>query len=204
MSGRPVKRKYDATSRRAAAEVTRDRICAAAEQLFVADGYAATSIRAVARAAGVAEATIYLTFPNKAALLDAVIIRAIRDNPSERLTTIAAAPPPEMLPRVAAANAVLMARAAHLIALGEGAALMHAELRPWRDAAHRRLRAAFRAITDKLDDAGLLRNDAAATADTLFAIASESTYLRMTDGAGLPADDYARWLTDTLTAVLLR
>jgi AcrR family transcriptional regulator len=204
MSEPPVKRKYDATSRRAAAEVTRDRICAAAEQLFVADGYAATSIRAVARAAGVAEATIYLTFPNKAALLDAVIIRAIRDNPSERLTTIATAPPAEMLPRVATANALLMARAGRLIALGESAALMHAELRPLRDAAHRRLRAAFRTITDKLDDAGLLRNDAAATADTLFAIASESTYLRMTDGAGLPADDYARWLTDTLTAALLR
>ena len=76
MPERPVKRKYDATSRRAAAAATRDRICAAAEQLFVADGYARTSIRAVAQAAGVAEATIYLTFPNKAALLDAVIVRA--------------------------------------------------------------------------------------------------------------------------------
>jgi len=111
MAERPVKRKYDATSRRAAAAATRDRICAAAEELFVRDGYARTSIRAVARAAGVAEATIYLTFPNKAALLDAVIIRAIRDNPSETLATIAAAPPAEVLARVAASNALLMARA---------------------------------------------------------------------------------------------
>jgi AcrR family transcriptional regulator len=204
MSAGPVKRKYDATSRRAAAAATRDRICTAAEELFIADGYARASIRAVAKAAGVAEATIYLTFPNKAALLDAVIIRAIRDNPSERLTTIATAPPAEMLPRVAASNAVMMARAGRLIALGESAALMHAELRPLRDGAHRRLRAAFRTITDRLDEAGLLTNDAAAAADTLFAIASESTYLRMTDGAGLSADDYARWLTDTLTAALLR
>ncbi len=160
MAERPVKRKYDATSRRAAAAATRERICAAAEELFVADGYARTSIRAVAKAAGVAEATIYLAFPNKAALLDAVIVRATRDNPSESLAEIAAAPPDQILARLAASNAALMARAGRLIALGESAALMHAELRPLRERAHRSLRAAFRVIADRLDEAGLLRGSA--------------------------------------------
>src|SRR5829696_10481018 len=124
MSEGHVKRKYDATSRRAAAAATRDRICAAAEELFVGDGYTRTSIRAVAKAAAVAEATIYLTFPNKAALLDAVIVRATRDNPSEGLDAIAAAPAQEILPRLASSNALLMARAGRLIALGESASLM--------------------------------------------------------------------------------
>jgi AcrR family transcriptional regulator len=202
MPDQPVKRKYDATSRRAAAAVTRDRICAAAERLFVADGYAGTSIRAVAQAAGVAEATIYLTFPNKAALLDAVIVRATRDNPSEPLADIAAAPPEQILGRFAASNAALMARAGRLIALGESAALMNAELRPHRERAHRRIRAALRVIAGVLDDAGRLRGDASTATATLYAIASESTYLRMTDGAGLSADDYARWLSETLTAAL--
>ena len=64
MSEHPVKRKYDATARRASAAATRERICAAAEQRFVRDGYARTSIRAVAKAAGVAEATVYLAFPD--------------------------------------------------------------------------------------------------------------------------------------------
>src|SRR3954469_2403288 len=105
MSGQPVKRRYDATSRRAAAAATRDRICAAAEELFVRDGYARTSVRAVAKAAGVAEATIYVTFPGKAALLDAVIVRATRDNPSEPLDAIASAPADEILPRLARSNA---------------------------------------------------------------------------------------------------
>jgi DNA-binding transcriptional regulator YbjK len=54
MSERPVKRRYDASARRAAAAATRERICAAAEQLFVRDGYARTTIRAVAKAASVA------------------------------------------------------------------------------------------------------------------------------------------------------
>src|SRR5215218_4283631 len=107
MSGQPVKRRYDATSRRAAAAVTRDRICAAAEQLFVRDGYARTSIRAVAKAAGVAEATVYLAFADKATLLDAVIVRATRDNVSEPLDAIAAAAPEAILPRLAASNALL-------------------------------------------------------------------------------------------------
>jgi AcrR family transcriptional regulator len=198
-----VKRKYDATSRRAAAAATRERICAAGEALFLRDGYARTSIRAVAKEAGVAEATVYLAFENKAALLNAVIIRAVRDNPSESLADIAAAPPEDVLPRLAGSNAVLMARAARLIALGESASLMDADLRPWRARAHENLRAAFRTIADRLDAAGMLRVPAREAGDSLYALASESIYLRMTDGAGLPPDRYARWLTDVLSAALL-
>jgi AcrR family transcriptional regulator len=203
MSEGPVKRTYDTSGRRAAAAATRDRICAAAEALFLRDGYARTSIRAVAKAAGVAEATVYLAFAGKGALLDAVIVRATRDNPSEGLGAIAAAPAEEILPRLAASNAVLMARAGRLIALGESASLMDAELRPLRERAHRSLRAAFRRIADHMDEAGLLRVGAHEAADVLYAIADESTYLRMTEGAGLAPDAYARWLTGALGAILL-
>ena len=77
---------------------------------------------------------------------------------------------------------------------------MDAELRPLRERAHRDLRAAFRVIADRLDEAGLLRVGAQEAADTLYAIASESTYLRMTEGAGLSPGAYAEWLTDALSA----
>ena len=203
MSSPPVKRRYDATARRASAAATRARIRAAAEALFLRDGYARTSIKAVAKAAGVAEATVYVAFADKAALLDAVIVRATRDNTSESLAAIAAAPPADVLPRFAASNAVLMARAGRLIALGEGASLMDAGLRPHRERAHRSLRAAFRGITDRLDAGGLLRRGPQEAADLLYAIASESTYLRMTEGAGLREDRYADWLADTLAASVL-
>jgi len=203
MSDGPVKRRYDASSRRAAAAATRERICAAAEELFVRDGYARTSVRAVARAAGVAEATIYLAFPGKGALLDAVIIRATRDNAAESLDAIAAAPPDEILSRLAASNAVLMARAARLIALGESATLMDAELRPLRERAHRNLRAALRDVAVRLAAAGRLRASSQEAADTLYAIANEDTYLRMTEGAGLSPERYAAWLASALEAVLL-
>lgn len=200
----PVKRKYDSPSRRAAANTTRERICAAAEELFLRDGYARTSIRSVARTAGVAEATVYVTFANKAALLDAVILRAVRDNSSEALDAIAAGPAHAIIPRLASSASLLMARAGRLIALGESASSMDAELRPFRDQARRRLHAAFRQIADRLDDAGLLRSGPENAADILYVVNSESTYLRMTEDVGLPAERYASWLTETLTATLLR
>jgi len=81
---------------------------------------------------------------------------------------------------------------------------MDAELRPLRDRAHTRLRAAFRAIADRLADEGVLRTGAGDAADTLFAIAGEAIYLRMTDGAGLAPGRYAEWLERTLSTLLLR
>jgi AcrR family transcriptional regulator len=200
MSEQRVKRTYDASSRRAAAELTRDRICAAAEVLFLRDGYARTSIRAVAKAAEVAEATVYLAFPDKGALLDAVIVRATRDNPGERLDAIAAAPPDEILPRLAASIAMLMARAGTLIALGESAALMNAELRPLRERAHANLRTAFRTIADRLDEAGRLRVPLEEAANTIYAVANETTYLR----AGLAPERYAEWLAAALASLIER
>ena len=199
MPERPVKRPYHAPSRRAAAAQTRGRIRAVAEALFLRDGYAATSIRAVAREAEVSEATVYLAFANKGALLDAVILRAVRDNPGEPIDALLAGEPEAIIPRLAASNAALMARAARVIALGEAAALMEAELRPLRDRAHDNLRAAFRRVADRLDEAGLLKVDAPAAAATLYAIANETTYLR----ADLPADRYAAWLESALSAALL-
>ena len=102
-----------------------------------------------------------------------------------------------------------MARAGRLIALGEAASLMDAELRPRRERAHRNLRAAFAVIADRLDEGGLLRVSPRKAADTLYAIANESTYLRMTEGAGLAPGAYAGWLVGRdrvgdLHVVLLR
>jgi AcrR family transcriptional regulator len=205
MSDQPVRRRYHAPARRAGARATRDRICHAAEELFVLDGYARTSIRAIAGQAGVSEATVYLTFPDKAALLDAAIRRAIGQSTGENLAEILAAPPAALLTHLAESHAALMQRAARLIALGEGAARMDAELRPLRERAHDGLRAAMRAIADRLDEARLLRAGLTpqAAADALYAIANETTYLRLTHGCGQSPERYAGWLTATLEATLL-
>jgi AcrR family transcriptional regulator len=203
---RPVKRRYNAARRRAAAEATRERICAAAEKLFLRDGYARTSIRAVAHEAGVAEATVYLAFSTKATLLDATIARATRDNDGESLNAILDARPPDIVSRLATSHATTLHRAARLIALGESATRMDAALRPLRDRAHANLRAAYAAIAQRLADARLLRPEltAADAADTLYAICNETTYLRLTDDGARNPQRYATWLTATLKATLLR
>jgi AcrR family transcriptional regulator len=66
-------RGYDSPRRRAAAEETRRRIIETAGRLFSESGYARTSIRAVAAAAGTSPENIYLVFGTKAALLAAWI-----------------------------------------------------------------------------------------------------------------------------------
>ena len=52
-------------------------IVAAATELFVRDGYAATRVQDVARAAGVRAGTVYVYFENKEALLRAVVYESV-------------------------------------------------------------------------------------------------------------------------------
>lgn len=65
----PVKRQYRSPARTAAAEETRARIRAAARELFIANGFQATTLKDVAERAGVGERTLYDSFGNKLGLL---------------------------------------------------------------------------------------------------------------------------------------
>ncbi|MEP9394469.1 helix-turn-helix domain-containing protein [Gordonia sp. VNK1] len=76
-----IRRSYDAAARRARGDAdrakTRDRIVSAAQELFIANGYRATSMAAIAAAAGVSSQTIYLAIGSKAAVLQSVSDRVI-------------------------------------------------------------------------------------------------------------------------------
>ncbi len=67
-------------------EGKRDELIAAARHLFVQDGYDATSMAALARAAGVSPNTLYWYFANKddllIAVLDTVLVEALADHQS--------------------------------------------------------------------------------------------------------------------------
>ena len=58
-------------------KATRDRVVAAARELFGREGYKATSIEAVLGAAGVARGSLYHHFENKTALFDAVLDQVV-------------------------------------------------------------------------------------------------------------------------------
>src|SRR5438067_9043721 len=66
-----------ATLRQAQTALTEERIVAAATELFLADGYVATTLEAVARRARVAARTVYVRFGTKAALFKRVVDLAI-------------------------------------------------------------------------------------------------------------------------------
>src|SRR5262249_2136762 len=71
------RRPYDSSRRRAHAEQNRAAILTAARQRFLADGYASTTMGAIASDAGVSVETIYKAFGNKAGLLRALVYVAV-------------------------------------------------------------------------------------------------------------------------------
>ena len=65
-------RRYESPRRRAQAEATRAEILGAAQRLLERDGYAATTMAAVAAEAGVALKTVYVAFATKSGVLRAL------------------------------------------------------------------------------------------------------------------------------------
>jgi len=75
---KPPKRTYRSPRRTAHAAETREAILAAAHQLFLTGGWTNTTIAAVASAAGVANETVYASLGSKAAILQELVVRAVR------------------------------------------------------------------------------------------------------------------------------
>lgn len=72
MTAEPVRRHYDSLRRAAQAQQTSAEIARAARELFLANGWAATTVRDVARTAGVSVPTVYAAYGNKTGLTKAL------------------------------------------------------------------------------------------------------------------------------------
>jgi len=205
-------RRYSTPKRDQRAAATRATILAAAETMFLRDGYVGTTMKAIAAHAGVSEKTMYLTFSSKATLLRQVIQLAVRGDEAptplaerSEWRALVAGPAAEILTRFAARNATLMTRTAAVIALGESAASTDPELAQYRDQAHAETRTNLRALAAELKTRGVLapgisEQDAA---DTIYALAvDESVYLRLTRDCGWTPARYTDLIARTLTATL--
>ena len=206
------RRRYRSAKREAAALQTRRRIRDAAETLFLRDGYARTSMKAIAAQAGVSEKTMYLTYASKPTLLRRVIEVAVRGDEARATLAersawraIVREPTEEVFVRFAALNAALMARTAPIIALAEAAAETEAELAEDRDHAHASARADLLALATELKQRGALAADISEqdAADTIYALASDvSVYLRLSRDCGWTDTRYADLIARTLQATL--
>ena len=131
-----VKRSYSSARRDAQARETRRSILDAALGLFVAHGYAATTIQTIAEEAGVAVQTVYAAFGNKRELMRQLIEATITgdDDPTpitQRPESLAVAVEPDVRRRAqldAALSRTIVQRIAPLVRVAEEAAASDPEL----------------------------------------------------------------------------
>ncbi len=203
--------------RSARADRTRARVLEAARRLFAARGYAATSIEAVAAAAGVSAETIYKRFRNKRNLLLAVLEGQVvpAGPPQESATGFLAAPglsrvramasQRDQVRALAAFSRSVLQRAAPLHAVLRAAAAADPELAGVLHADHQARLRAQRGLIDMLASRGPLREGLTRdeAAGTYSALASPELFTLVTTAHGWSPERYEAWLADTLTLLLL-
>ena len=210
--GPPVKgrKPYQSTARARQRVATRTAIIAAAGALFVDDGYAATSIAAVARHAGISAESVYVIFGSKRDLLRAVMEAAAAGSrdavvTDEWLDAVRAEPDQRRRLRLMGdATRDVMRRVAPLDEVVRAVATSDpeiAELQREQDA--QRLRD-IRQLVELLAEAGDLRVPVRQAADLMWALGrSTGLYLSLTVDRGWSHQRAFDALNDALARVLL-
>lgn len=205
-----TRRQYRSPAREAAALETRARVSAAAAELFLANGYASTSVRAIAQRAKVAEKTVYLQFENKGELLKAVVEQAIGgdDQPTpaaerEWFREVLDEPDPALkLGLLAHGSAALHQRTGRLFAMARGAAAVDQEAAAqWARGKRGHARAMGR-LADNFLELGMLPEgrDTDWATNVLYVLLGPETWQLMTGERGHDDAGYAAWLESTLRA----
>lgn len=203
-------RRYDSSRRRAQAEERQRRVLEAATELFLAQGYGATSIDQIARAADVSSQSVYATFESKAGILERAVNLARAGDPEGRsrdlpdATSIFAAPDlRERCRRTAAFLRRMYEGSAALIAIVERAAAVDPQLADLHDRFRAQRRSSVEQLTAgvpaKAFRAGLSRPDAF---DAMTFLAAAHTYTELVDGMGWTPARYESWLGDALYQLL--
>ncbi|WP_139146616.1 TetR/AcrR family transcriptional regulator [Arthrobacter sp. SW1] len=191
---------------------TEQRILDAAAELFTKDGYAATTLTAIAEAAGVGHRTVYVRFGTKAELLKRALDIAVAGDAlpidvrhRDWFETALSAPrPAERIDALSEGVAELMERAGALFAVARQAEPVEPLIAEAAQRGREATRDNLRAFVDKLDADRLLPGGSdpdwlAATA-TLAVQAETCLLLRQTHGWG--TKQYRAWLRRTLGQLL--
>jgi TetR/AcrR family transcriptional regulator of autoinduction and epiphytic fitness len=207
------RRRYDSSNRTRQARETRRRIVEAAARLFVRDGYAATSINAIAHDAHVAVPTVYATLRSKANILRAVVELTVRGDDEAAVLSSRAVwqaiedepDPRARLARFARLHREICEREAAVFAQLDAAAGSDPEATALlAEHESRRYETQARLARSLARDKALKRRLAPReAADAIWTLASERTYLALTRDRGWTAAQYERWLTGQLAAALL-
>ncbi|QNP71293.1 TetR/AcrR family transcriptional regulator [Streptomyces roseirectus] len=207
MGAEPDRRRYDSLRRTAQAKETRLDIARAARRLFVERGWAATTVRDVAREAGVSVPTVYATYGNKTELTRALADAADLSADLSRLLADLESPaagPADQLAALAAYDRRLYERAGDVITLIREAARAEPELaelyragREGGDATRTQVFSSWPAGTLRAD------TDVRTATDVYAALCNIDVYTVLTGERGWSADRVEEWWARTLAAELL-
>lgn len=208
----PVKTRSGATRRRNPAE-TRRRILEAARSLFSEQGYASTTLAAIADRAGVAVQTVYFTFHTKGELLMEVVLAAGADDPDAPRhqdrgwyrEMVASTDARRQLALLSEHGTDIFARIAPLIGLVEAARASDANL---DTAWHQTVMARRDALRDQMEVVarnGALRPELGVddAADIVYVLQRPETLRALTTECGWSFERYKAWLYRTLCDQLL-
>lgn len=207
------RRGYVSETRTERAQKTRRRVIEAATGLFVQQGYAATTMRAIATEAGVSVPTVELLFGTKPQLLHVVIDVAIAgdDEPVPVLSRGWAADAQsarnlaDFLSVVAQVLADAQARSAGVMLAAYEAAASDPDIQLLiMDRESQRERTATWIVNGVLKQAGLRPGlDRAGAIDTVWMLMDPVIFNRLTRHRGWSPDHYASWFADSVTWLLV-
>jgi len=208
----PARRSYDARRRRQLAAESLHRVRAHARELFLAQGFGATTIAQIARAAGVSAESVYKNFGSKAGLVRAIYEESLLGAggpPAEQRSDLAQTTetdPIRLMERFGRFTTEISPIGAPVYLLirdaaASGDASMAALLRDVDDARYRRMLHNARQLVGR----GLLRPglSTAEAADVMFTSTAAELYETLVIKREWSAERYGTFIARTLAANLL-
>jgi len=186
--------------RQAQTALTEQRILVAAAELFLADGYLATTLDAVARRAQVGARTVYVRFGTKAALFKRVVDVAIVGD-TEPVDVLGRDWMQLALTAPTAAGRQIMERTGPLFAVAQQAAAVEPVIEGFWQQGREQSRYTQQVFWTRMAEDGLLHPaiDLAWLIDTASILCAAETYLLITKMIGWDLDGYQSWVETTLT-----
>jgi len=207
-------RRYESPRRREQAAATRRAILDAAQRLFERDGYAPTTMAAIAREAGVALKTVYVAFETKSGVLRALwnlLLRGDRDDvpvaEQDWYRAVLDEPDPERQLRLNARNSSTgKRRVGAIVEVIRAAAPSDPDIGALWSRIQADYHANQRAIVESLQQKKALRQelDVDRAADILWTINHPTVWQLLVRDRGWTPDQYEQWSADTAGAQLLR
>jgi AcrR family transcriptional regulator len=199
-----VKTHVRPTLRQEQAAVTRRRILDAGRRLFFRDGYAATTLKAVAIEAGVAVQTVYAVFGSKAAIL-AELRSLVVTLPEADGAFRAAMEQPTIEGRLAMFARSIRVRwelAGDIVKVNEDAARADPAVRAGVATARERRQQGIASLAQGLASELAPEMDVARATSLLDALTLHDLFAQLVDVHGWSAEAYETWLAEQLVANL--